>query len=71
MPERRFWFFSCLLYTSPGASEGKENGLVYVAVKFKGDCRVAENHFKGSRETVQQRSALCAFQMVYEFLNKR
>ncbi len=53
-----------------GGSEDKPVGLVYVCVKFKGEIVTRENIFRGSREMIQKRSALCAFQMLNEFLNK-
>ena len=53
-----------------GGSEDKPVGLVYVCVKFKGEIVTKKNIFRGSREMIQKRSAICAFQMLNEFLNK-
>lgn len=52
-----------------GGSEEKPVGLVYVCVKFKGEIITKENIFRGSREMIQKRSALSAFQILNEFLN--
>ena len=46
-----------------GGSVERPVGLVYICVKFKGEIAIKENIFRGSREMIQKRSALCAFQM--------
>ncbi len=53
-----------------GGTEEKPTGLVYICVNFKGEIKVVKNNFNGSRETVQRRSAVGAFNILREFLNK-
>ena len=52
-----------------GGTEEKPVGLVYICVNFKGQMKVTKNHFSGSREMVQKRSMLIAFQMLFELIN--
>lgn len=53
-----------------GGTEEKPTGLVYICVNFKGEIKVVKNNFNGSREMVQRRSAVGAFNILREFLNK-
>lgn len=52
-----------------GGTEEKPKGLVYVCVNFKGENKVVKNNFNGNREMLQRRSAICAFNILKEFID--
>ncbi|MBQ7722947.1 MAG: CinA family protein, partial [Selenomonadaceae bacterium] len=48
----------------PDKSEGKEVGLVYVAIVGENFSEVVENHFSGSRSEIKFQAADAAFELL-------
>lgn len=52
-----------------GGTDEKPVGLVYIAVTGSNGTKVRENHFRGQRGEIKQKSAEEALQMIYEYLS--
>lgn len=54
----------------PGGSEdGRQAGLVYIAVSGSQGTTVCENHFRGDRCKIKQKSVEIALQMIHDYLS--
>ncbi len=51
-----------------GGTETKPVGLVYIAVKYRGNTEVIENHFQGDREDVRTQATIQALNVLYKKL---
>lgn len=54
----------------PTASEGKEVGLVYLALSYKKLVQVDSFHLKGTRESIKQQAVDLAKKMVIDLIKK-
>jgi len=55
----------------PDPIEGKETGLVYVAVYLRGSARVRELHLTGNRNEIKEMAAEEALKMLLEAIEKQ
>ncbi len=55
----------------PGSSEQKQQGLVYIAISYKGDTKCRKYEFNGDRKLVRLRSSKTALANIWKAINSK